>query len=356
MYPIQFAVIGSGWRALFYWRIACAYPAYFQMTAMLCRTEEKAARMREEYGIPAVTSELECQAGKPDFVVVAVNKLSICQVSMHWLKKGYPVLCETPAALELSDLQRLWRMRMEEGGKLQVAEQYFCYPTFQAGIRAVQMGYLGDPYMIDLSAVHDYHSASLIRRYLGVGMEMMTVFGKKYTYPVEETDSRYGAIRDGRVSMRDRVRLTFEFSGGKTAFYDFDGIQYHSHIRSRHIRVMGQCGELDDWTIRYVDREHVPHAGQMMVERTQDGTGIRQISFQGQMLYENPFELLGEKVLLPQDETAIASMMLGMRRYIEEGVEVYPLAEALQDAYVRILMEEALGSGQAVRSEPQIWN
>lgn len=355
MAPIKFIVVGSGWRSLFYWRIACAYPAYFQMTAMLCRTEEKAARMKEEYGIPAVTSEAECEAGTPDFVVVAVNKPSICQVSMDWMKKGYPVFCETPAALALSDLQALWRMRTEEGAKLQVAEQYFCYPTFQAGIQAVQMVYLGDPYAIDLSAVHDYHAASLIRRYLGVGLEEVTVFGKKYAYPVEETDSRYGAVRDGRISMRDRVRLTFEFSGGKTAFYDFDGIQYHSRIRSRHVRVMGQQGEMDDWTIRYVDREHIPHIGQMMAEKDPDGAGIRRISFEGSVLYENPFARLGEKTLLPQDETAIASMLLGMKGYIEEGVEVYPLAEALQDAYVRILMEEALGSGRAVTSKPQIW-
>ena len=55
--PLRFVVIGSGWRSLFYWRIACAYPELFTMEAMLCRTEEKAGHMRKQYGIPAVTSE-----------------------------------------------------------------------------------------------------------------------------------------------------------------------------------------------------------------------------------------------------------------------------------------------------------
>ena len=59
---------------------------------------------------------------------------------------------------------------------------------------------------------------------------------------------------------------------------------------------------------------------------------------------------------LPQDETAIAVLMMGMRRYIEEGLECYPLAEGLQDAYALILINEALKSpGRPVRSETQIW-
>lgn len=42
-----------------------------------------------------------------------------------------------------------------------------------------------------------------------------------------------------------------------------------------------------------------------------------------------------------QDEYAIGSMMLDMREYLERGKEVYPLAEALEDAYIWILMQRA---------------
>lgn len=343
MDPIRFAVIGSGWRSLFYWRIARAYPNLFEMTAMLCRTEEKAEKMRREHGITAVTTEKEIEEKQPEFVVVAVNKASICEVSIHWMKKGYPVLCETPAALTLEELHTLWQLHKEQGMKLQVAEQYFLYPSFAAGIAAVRK-YLTDPYVIDISAAHDYHGASLIRRYLDVGMEPMTLWGKCYRYPVEETDSRYGPVTDGSVKMRERVRMTFEFASGKTAFYDFDGVQYHSFIRGRHLRVQAQCGELDDDRIRYVDGDHKVH--ELKLE------------------YENPFKKYGEGKILTEDETAIGVMLLGMRDYIENGTEVYPLAEALQDAYVRILMSEALdktessdeGHMAVVRSEIQPWN
>ena len=56
---IRFAVIGSGWRSLFYVRIARALPDMFELTALLCRGQEKADRIQNEYGIHTTTSEDE---------------------------------------------------------------------------------------------------------------------------------------------------------------------------------------------------------------------------------------------------------------------------------------------------------
>ena len=361
--PFRFIVVGSGWRSLFYWRIACAYPELFTMEAMLCRTDEKAGAMRRPYGVPAITSEAACEAMKPDFVVIAVNKASIFSETKRWAKKGYPVLCETPAALKLEDLKELWRMKTEEGAKIQVAEQYYLYPSFAAAMEVVRRGYLGDVTMMNLSAVHDYHGASVIRRMLGTGLQNMTVYGKEYPYTLVETDSRDGAVTDGRRAEKTRRRLTFEFEGGKTAFYDFSSAQYHSYIRSRHLNVQGPEGELDDWIVRRIKEEiqpsgrrFLPMEQTMSVEREASGSGIIRIYLGEEQLYVNPFVHMGLKKVLPQDETAIAVLMMGLRRYIEEGTECYPLAEGLQDAYTLILMEEALKDpGRLVRSETQIW-
>ena len=100
MAKLRFIVVGSGWRSLFYWRIAQALPERFELCAMLCRTEEKAEKMHREYGVPVSTSAEQCIALHPDFVVVAVNKASIAAVSTEWLARGFAVLSETPAALE----------------------------------------------------------------------------------------------------------------------------------------------------------------------------------------------------------------------------------------------------------------
>lgn len=57
MKPIRYAVIGSGWRAAFYGRIAQKLPEQFELCMLLCRTEEKAARLRRELKVPVSTCE-----------------------------------------------------------------------------------------------------------------------------------------------------------------------------------------------------------------------------------------------------------------------------------------------------------
>lgn len=372
---LRFIVVGSGWRSLFYWRTAQAYPEIFCMEAMVCRTEEKAEKMRREHGVPAMASERDCDALRPDFVIVAVNKEAIPQVAEEWAGRGFPVLLETPAAMDVAALKRLWKQK-EEGARIQVAEQYSLYPSHAAAIAAVRHGYLGDPYAVDISTAHDYHAASLIRRYLNIGICPVAVRGEEYYFPVEETDSRYGPVTDGTVKERRRVRASFEFKTGggqkKYAFYDFDSVQYHSLIRSRHLSVKGQTGELCDGVLRCMGEEHMPQTLELVYEYKSpapgsgsDG-GIQKVRICGKgregqqpgggILYENPFSRLRQSVLLPEDETAVGTILLGMRRFLEEGKEVYPLAEALEDAYMRILMEQAIDCGMKVESETMPWH
>ena len=79
----HFIIIGSGWRALYYVRVAKALPEIFSLDAMYCRTQEKADLIAGQYQIHTTTSIEECVAYKPDFAVVAVKKDAICDVSME---------------------------------------------------------------------------------------------------------------------------------------------------------------------------------------------------------------------------------------------------------------------------------
>ena len=45
MNPLSFIIIGSGFRSLFFARIAKRYPELFHLNYLLCRTEEKANRL-----------------------------------------------------------------------------------------------------------------------------------------------------------------------------------------------------------------------------------------------------------------------------------------------------------------------
>lgn len=352
MNKLRYLVVGSGWRSLFYLRIARALPERFEVCAVLCRTWEKAEKISREYQAPVSISIEECQAMKPDFVVVAVNKASIFSVTKFWAEAGFPVLCETPASLDLAELNELWRLQFEKGLKIQVAEQYFLYPTLASRLAVVKSGILGEPACMTLSLAHDYHGSSLIRKFLNVGFQPVQIWGKSYPVSVTETDSRWGPVIDGPVVEKYRDRLTFEFEGGKTAFYDFCPVQYHSFIRSRHLNVQGPSGELDDFTVRYLDQAFRPVTQTMELQTGTQKDLIESVWLGDQIVYENPFPGSG----LAEDETAIAAVLDGMEAYIQTGTELYPLSEALQDAYLAILMKQALECpGTIITAYPQPW-
>lgn len=361
MKPLSLVVIGSGWRAMFYVRIAKRYPELFTLNYLLCRTEEKAERIRREQEIPVTISPQECEAARPDFVVVAVDKASKFQVMKEWLKKGFAVLAETPAALTEGELEELWEL-CQKGARLQIAEQYIRYPLIAAGLKAVKQGLLGEPHAVELSLAHDFHAVSLIRHMLNcgfdnraiqeVGMPALQLSGKQYTFPVTETDSRYGPITDGSIKERKRTRITMEFAGGKTAFYDFDGVQYHSFIRARHINVQGVRGEWNDTFLRYVDDSNQPVRTQLTPWLDPAYAALVTEEVQEESQIWKPEVHMEEW----QDEYAIAAMMLDMRKFLDNGQESYPLAEALEDTYIWLLMEKALENpGQVITSKQHSW-
>lgn len=355
MSKIRFAIVGSGWRALFYVRIARALPEYFEVTAMLLRSIDKAERFHTQYQIPTTISKERLLRTRPDFVVVAVDKPSVAKVSIEYLQAGVPVLAETPAGDSLRDLLRLWDARQRLNGKIQVAEQYYRYPTLAAKIAAVRMGLLGDPYFVNISTVHDYHAASLIRQFLNTGNEAVTVFGKRYYVPIVQTDSRNGLTTEGVLKeYNERVRLTLEFESGKTAFYDFGGVQYHSYIRTRHLNVQGPKGELDDDTIRYVNEENVPVCQQICPLPSSTTPDILAVTMGGQLLYRSEYPLTG----LTEDEIAIADLLRYMKTYVDTGTEPVPgFTDTMQDAYIYTLMNQAASHpDQKIVSEKQPWN
>ena len=151
----HFIIIGSGWRSLYYVRIAKAMPDILRLDAMYCRIQEKADKMAEEFSIHTTTSIEECVGYKPDFAVVAVNKTSICDVSIEWMDRGITVLSETPAALDMDSLKKLYRYHMSDDKtdkKQVVAEQYREYPYNKARINLVNSGVLGDISCLNISS------------------------------------------------------------------------------------------------------------------------------------------------------------------------------------------------------------
>ena len=405
MEKIRFIIVGSGWRSLYYVRIAKALPEKFELCAMLCRTPEKAEKMRQENDIYTTTSIEECRNMKPDFVVVVVNKASIAEVSKEWMDYGFTVLCETPAAQDLSVLKELWEYH-RRGKRLVVAEQYCAYATYKGMQKLIDRGMIGTPQGLNISLAHEYHGASLMRMFLqeAVATPFM-VSAKRYEFETVETLSRYECFTDGRTALKKRTVATFEFEDGKVAWYDFDSEQYRSPIRHKYIRLRGTKGELSDNELFYLDEKFMPNQAKIKisdrdlssVRKNPNGQKSREVvkivlqkEAEEELLYEAIFGCCN----LTEDETAIATLMLEAAEYQKawEMIEkqngagkVLPengkagsgkptgsqekslwadavvkrqkaaLQNALQDSYMAILLQEAIVTGEKVMSQSQIW-
>lgn len=357
MDKIRFGLIGSGWRAEFYIRIAKAVPAEFTLTSVLIRDAEKGKTFSEKFGVKVVNTLEELMQDQPDFVVLSIKRGKVSDYLTELFRKGIPVLCETPPAESVEALNQLWVDYRELQGKIQVAEQYFVQPLYAAWYEAVREGLIGRVENINLSALHGYHGVSMIRRFLDTGFGDCTIYGKRYFFDVTETYGRDGMVFDGEIFRCSRDRLTLEFDNGKTAFFDFsDPAQYHSFIRTRQLTIQGVRGEIDDLTIRYLTPENIPVTQEL--NRIDLGKyNNQEWTHYGMMLgekfvYKTPFI----NARLNDDELAVASCLKGMSNYMKTGEDFYSLKDALQDMYLSLKMDEALARpNQEIRTEPQIW-
>ena len=82
-----------------------------------------------------------------------------------------------------------------------------------------------------------------------------------------------------------------------------------------------------------------------------DGWSHRFISFRGERIYENPFPGLR----INDDEIAVTDLLVGMKRYVETGEDIYSLRDGLQDAYLDFIREEAITTGQRLTTTNQSW-
>lgn len=357
MKKIRFGLIGSGWRAEFYIRIAKAAPDRFELTSVVIRDKDKGEKFSQKFGVKVVNSVDELIKGNPDYVVLAIKRGIVTDYLIDLFKKGIPVLCETPPGESVEALETLWKEYKRYNPKIQIAEQYFVQPLYASWLKVIQDGKLGEIENINISSLHGYHGVSMIRKYLNMGFENCKVYGKKFYFNVTETYGREGMVFDGEVFSCSRDRLTLEFDNGKVAFFDFsDPAQYHSFIRTRQLTVQGVRGEIDDTTIRYLTAQNVPVTQEL--NRIDLGKYNNQewshygIMLGEEFVYKTPF--INSR--LNDDEIAVASCMMMMGEYLNTGKEFYSLEEALQDMYISLMMDEALTHpNQEITTSTRIW-
>jgi hypothetical protein len=355
--PIKFSIIGgAGFRAQYFLRIVEAMPDRFEVSGMVVRNDQKAEEMKRRWGI-AVYPGLDelLMKEKPDFVVVAVSGAAGADYMLRLAREGVPVLMETPPAADLAGLLELSEQMGSIGGaKVQIAEQYQYHPMQEARLELIRSGCLGTITEATVSISHLYHGASLIRKMLSVGFEEARIRAMRFETQWVNGPTRSGPPADDKLIPSQRELAWIDF-GDRLGIYDFTSNQHRSWIRSNHINVRGQRGEIFNNRV-LIQQDAV----QMQLElkrvnrgelENAEGYFLQGIIGGEKWLYTNPFA----PSRLYDDEIAIASCLQKMADYINGGPELYSLAEASQDQYLGLLIGQAIQTGETVTATRQSW-
>lgn len=268
---------------------------------------------------------------------------------------GVPVLAETPPAPDLAGLRSLWA-DVGGSGLVQVAEQYLLMPGHAARLELVRAGVLGEPTSVQISSTHLYHAVSLIRGLLGVGHEGAEVSARAFVAPLANPLSPSGWSGDDTPQQLTTTLATIDF-GGRMGLYDFTDNQWWNPLRTRRLVVRGSRGELvDDRVIRLVDPTTPVESSlvrrQTGLDLNLEGLDLKHISFDGDVVYRNPFVGSG----MSDDDIAVADIVARAGAWArEEGPAPYPLAEACQDHLISLAIEESVRTGRPVVTATEAW-
>ena len=329
---IKYAIIGAGWRSEFYLRIAALLPDTFKVSGIYIRNPEKQVEFAEKYNVKIVTSLNELLNTDFDFIVSCVNKTGICDTVRELAGKNIPLLTETPIGTSNKEIDD-FLVEIKPDWRVQVAEQFHFQPRNVAIKRVIESGILGEITQVQLSCCHDYHAASLIRFFLDTGDEMPET--SSFTLPdtVTRYNSRGGLLKEPQTVTAEEKFVVLRFKD-KTALYDFNYEQYFSDIRASRIVIRGTNGEILNNECTYL-KDGLPHSFSLQrnsygANESLDGFTLVNITAEGNVVYENPFK--GAR--LSDEEIAIATCLLNMKKYLETGTPFYSIKDAALDSKI----------------------
>ena len=351
-----FGVVGSGWRAEFFVRLAALLPDRLTLVGAAVRRAETAEEVGARWKTSVYLSPQELVSRqRPDFVISSVPWLANPDVLMALVDSGVSVLSETPPAPDADALRRLWAA-VGDRGLVQVAEQYLLMPGHAARRTLVGRGAIGLPTSVHVSSTHMYHAVSMMRGLLGAGFDPVRVHASRFNAPLVDPLVRDGWTGDENPKPAATTLATLDF-GGVSGLYDFTDNQWHNQLRLRRIVIRGSHGEIaDDTVVRLAGPRTILRStlvrSQLGHDLNLDGYDTEHISHDGEVLYRNPF--VGLRLM--DEEIAIASLLTGTGAWArDEGPAPYPLAEACQDHLLALAVEESAETGASIATGVEPW-
>jgi predicted dehydrogenase len=356
--PSRFGVVGTGWRAQFYLRLAHLLPEEFEVAGLVGLTQDAAERAAAGRKVPGYGSLSELVMSQdPDFMVSAVPWDASPGVTQAAVELEIPVLCETPPAPDLDGLRRLWQA-VGASGLVQVAEQYSLMPSHASRLALARSGAIGKVTSVQVSSTHQYHAVALMRTFLGAGFERATVSAQAFSAPLINPLARDAWTDDDQAKDATTTIATIDFGTATgMGLYDFTDNQWHNQLRSRRIVIRGSAGEIvDDEVVRLVGPRTIVRSPlvrrQTGYDLDLDGYATDHISLGDTILFRNPHV----ELRLNDEEIAISAMMEAMAAWCrDDGPPPYPLADGCQDHLVGLAIEKSIDRGASVTTAVEEW-
>lgn len=347
--PVPIAIAGTGYRARLLLRLANSLPDRFTVTGVLSRHPTDTSGTTQVGDVDALV------APKPAFVVTAVPAAHTADLVRSLVERGVHVLAETPPAVDVPTLHRLWET-VGASGLVQVAEQYPRHPMMVARIAAVRRGRIGTATSASLSLTQTYHAVAVLRAVLDVGDAAAEVRATTHRSPLVAPFGRGGWTSDIEPHPTTTTLATIDF-GTALAMYDFTDGQTRNPLRSARFLARGSTGEIvDEHLVRLIEQDVVVESDflrrDLGMHRDFEDRELVQISLDGEVLWRNAF--LGAR--LSDEELAIADLLEATARWsVGEGLPPYPLEEAAQDQLLGLAIEQAAATGESVRTPAGAW-
>jgi predicted dehydrogenase len=357
MTATTYGIVGNGWRAQFFLRLAHLLPERLRVTGVVTRTAESGARVQAAYAVPTHRDlDALLATERPDFVITSVPWETNPGLVRELVQRGVHVLSETPPAPDLDGLRALWA-DVGGSGLVQVAEQYLLLPDHAVRLTLVRRGVIGDPTSAQVSSTHLYHAVSMLRGFLGVGFEPARISAQAFTAPLADPLSPDGWSGDGTPVDRTTTIATLNWGGGRSGLYDFTDNQWWNPLRARRVVIRGTKGEIvDDRVVRLVDPRTPLQSHLERRETGRDlnleGRDLDHISFDGEVLWRGEYP----DVRLSDEDLAITELLRRTGAWARgESGPPYPLAEACQDHLLSLAIEESVRNGATVTTAPEPW-
>lgn len=348
--PSRLVVVGAGWRAEYFFRIARALPQQFEIVGVAVRRESEAERVTKEHGLYAFTDMRIVSDLAPSFVVVATPANLNSEICAELVALGQTVLLETPPGTSDEQLDAVASLEAA-GARIQVAEQYQFQPLLAARLAVVASGRLGRITSAQVSVAHGYHGVALLRAALGAGIGAVEVQAHKHVSELTVGPDRSGPPEGDSTAASVQTIAVCRF-GEQLGLYDWSDDQYFSWIRSLRFTVRGTRGELDGNDVRCLLADGTPVQPKLRrwdtgLEGNLEEPGHRGYILGDEWVYRNPFNT----ARISDDEIAVATVLQRMAAYTAGGPPVYCLEDAIHDARVASAVERSASSGSAVLVE-----